>query len=109
MLRWMLGSQWIGKRGENEHADQTVKKEDQDSTDDELAEPKMDAGEDEPNETESEQLLKAPVSDWVTEQRRRKWRWAGHVVRLDAEKWQLKALNWYPEDGSRRVGRPARR
>ena len=85
MLRWMLGSRWIGKRGEDEHADQTVKKEDQDSSDDEFAEPKMDAGEDEPNETESwvdwikrtttyveEQLLKAQVSDWVTEQRRRK-------------------------------------
>ena len=45
----------------------------------------------------------------MTEKGRRKWRWAGHVARKDADKWPLKALRWNPTEGRRCVGRPARR
>ena len=45
------------------------------------------------------------VENWVAAQRRRKWRWAGHVARLADRRWTQLALSWTP-DGSRRVGRP---
>lgn len=38
-----------------------------------------------------------------------KWRWAGHVARLDDNRWSYRVLHWYPRDARRRRGRPHRR
>ena len=55
-------------------------------------------------------MKKAKVPDWVQEQRRRKWRWAGHVMRRDDMRWSYRILRWKPAaQGERSVGRPARR
>ena len=52
---------------------------------------------------------KAGVVDWVEEQRRRKWRWAGHVARRRDGRWSSRLLNWEPQEGRRAWGRPAMR
>ena len=49
------------------------------------------------------------VSDWVTEQRRRKWRWAGHVARRTDGRWTTWMLDWQPPGGRRAPGRPVAR
>ena len=55
-------------------------------------------------------MQKAKIPDWVQEQRRRKWRWAGHVVRRRDMRWSTRMLFWEPlQRGSRPVGRPAAR
>ena len=45
----------------------------------------------------------------VTAQRRRKFRWAGHVARMTDNRWTVQILQWCPEKGERKVGRPMRR
>ena len=56
------------------------------------------------------EMEKAKVPDWVQEQRRRKWRWAGHVVRRRDMRWSTRMVFWEPfRQGSRPVGRPATR
>ena len=47
--------------------------------------------------------------DWVTEQRRRKWKWAGHVARRTDGRWSTRVLHWLPSKGERTRGRPATR
>jgi hypothetical protein len=47
----------------------------------------------------------AGVTDWEVEQRRRKWRWAGHVARMTDRRWTWVLLMWVPT-GARRVGKP---
>ena len=54
-------------------------------------------------------MKKAHIPDWVEEQRRRKWRWAGHVARRKDRRWTIRMLDWCPDWGSRAVGRPAPR
>ena len=54
-------------------------------------------------------LQRAKVVDWVEEQRRRKWRWAGHVARSDDGRWAVRMLDWAPMARARRVGRPVLR
>ena len=49
------------------------------------------------------------VELWVSAQRRRKWRWAGHVARLTDNRWTHQVLSWHLECGHRSVGRPTRR
>ncbi len=55
------------------------------------------------------QVVKGNVEDWVTEQRRRKWRWAGHVSRRTDGRWSTRMLYWLPHSGARERGRPATR
>ena len=57
----------------------------------------------------SEAAKKAGVVDWVEEQRRRKWRWAGHVARRDDGRWSHRLLSWEPALGRRSWGRPVLR
>ena len=45
---------------------------------------------------------------WVRQQRRRYWRWAGHVARAADGRWSNRLLCWHPQ-GSRRPGRPIKR
>ena len=49
------------------------------------------------------------VSDWVEEQRRRKWRLAGHTIRRDDDRWSWKLITWMPNAGWRSVGLPVKR
>ena len=48
------------------------------------------------------------VRDWVEEQRRLKWKWAGHVARRLDNRWTNKVLFWQPA-GQRQQGRPQTR
>ena len=52
---------------------------------------------------------KAGVVDWVEEQRRRKWGWAGHVARREDGRWSRRLLDWEPPMGRRSWGRPVLR
>ena len=52
--------------------------------------------------------MKVGVPSWIQEQRRRKWRWGGHIARLTDRRWTQLALHWIP-DGRRQVGRPRMR
>ena len=54
-------------------------------------------------------MRRANVADWVDEQRKRKWRWAGHVARRDDGRWTVRVMNWEPVSGKRSVGRPETR
>ena len=45
------------------------------------------------------------IEGWIPAQRRRKWRWGGHVLRLQDRRWTQLALSWVP-DGRRIAGRP---
>ena len=49
---------------------------------------------------------KAGVVDWVEEERRRKWRWAGHVARREDGRRSRRLLDWEPLGGRRSWGRP---
>ena len=46
---------------------------------------------------------------WVAAQTRNKWRWGGHVARLEDGRWTSRALHWQPTEGARKVGRPTLR
>ena len=52
----------------------------------------------------AEAAKKAGVVDWVQEQRRRKWRWAGHISRRDDGRWSTRLLDWEPAGGKRSWG-----
>ena len=52
--------------------------------------------------------IEALKADWVTEQRSRKWSWAGHVARRNDGRWTQAVLDWRPQ-GQRKQGRPAKR
>ena len=54
-------------------------------------------------------IEKGKVADWVVEQRRRKWRWAGHVMRRTDSRWTRRIVHWLPLGGQRRPGRPTTR
>ena len=56
-----------------------------------------------------EHLARAKLDDWVTEQRRRLFRWAGHAARRTDNRWSTRVLEWQPIDGKRLIGRPKRR
>ena len=54
------------------------------------------------------ELSKAHLEDWVNQQRRQAWKWAGHVTRMTDNRWTVRALCWSPP-GTRAVGRPRKR
>ena len=39
----------------------------------------------------------------------RKWTWAGHIARLQDNRWTSQATDWRPMNGSRSKGRPTLR
>jgi hypothetical protein len=59
-----------------------------------------------------EKMKKLKMEDWVTLQRRRKWRWAHKIATTTTDSWNVLALTWDPGHRqrtnlfSRRVGRP---
>ena len=54
-------------------------------------------------------LRKAGIEDWIMGQRRRKYRWAGHVARRDDVRWSTAVLDWTPTWGQRGVGHSRKR
>ena len=42
-------------------------------------------------------MSRLEIPDWVTEQRRRKWSWAGHIARRTDGRWTRKMLDYQPE------------
>jgi len=61
-----------------------------------------------------QQMITLGIEDWVTIQRRRKWRWASRVALATDDKWITKAIEWDPlldsrQNPRRRQGRPQKR
>eukprot|EP00973_Karenia_brevis_P026315 3629418-Karenia_brevis.AAC.1 len=52
---------------------------------------------------------KIGLEEWVTLQRRWKWRWAGHTARREDGRWSTAVLAWTPSEGSRKPGHPVKR
>jgi hypothetical protein len=52
---------------------------------------------------------KTGVQDIVHFAKRSKWRWVGHIARLNDGRWTRLVTDWKPFVGKRRIGRPARR
>ncbi len=55
------------------------------------------------------ELEKANLTDWVREQRKRYWDFAGRVARCFDGRWSHEVLDWVPENGARRWGAPCKR
>ena len=59
-------------------------------------------------------MKKLNLDDWITLQRRRKWRWVARLANTEAEAWTTQALRWDPtldtqHNTRRRQGRPKTR
>ena len=54
-------------------------------------------------------MVSAGLEDWVSLQRRWKWRWAGHCARRTDKRWATEVLGWTPEHGRRNRGHPLKR
>ncbi|KAI8494201.1 hypothetical protein Bbelb_279610 [Branchiostoma belcheri] len=53
--------------------------------------------------------LQTGVTDIITAVNTAKHRWAGHVARLQDNRWTLRATEWTPREWRRRRGRPCTR
>ena len=40
---------------------------------------------------------------------KQKWKWAGHIARLEYNRWTRRCTEWQPRRGKRSRGRPSRR
>ena len=56
----------------------------------------------------NEKMDSFKITEWVCEQRRRKWMWAGHCARRSDDRWTKKVLQWSPH-GFRDRKRPVTR
>jgi hypothetical protein len=118
MLRWMLGGVWqgflLGAGNGDEVSEISVEEEN-------VEEPAQEE-EDDILENESwidwmrrrtimtESVLQSlRLDDWVKGQRRRKWAFAGHLMRREDSRWASVLLPWVPEGGKRSRGRPKKR
>ena len=52
---------------------------------------------------------KTKVRDIIHVIKARKWTWAGHIVRIQDNRWTSQVTDWIPMDGSRPRGRPSKR
>ncbi|GFR69251.1 endonuclease-reverse transcriptase [Elysia marginata] len=52
---------------------------------------------------------KTQVSDIAQYIAKQKWKWAGHVARLQDSRWTLRVTEWQPRNGKKSKGRQARR
>ena len=48
-----------------------------------------------------ERMQRLKIEDWVAAQRRRKYRWTGHVARREDGRWSTKLMSWQPVGGRR--------
>ncbi len=49
------------------------------------------------------------IKDVIAEQKKQKLRWAGHVARMNDNRWTCAVAEWYPRGQKRPLGRPPRR
>ena len=49
------------------------------------------------------------VKDVIVKIRKMKWKWAGHIARLNDNRWTKRLTEWQPRTGKRRRGRQKRR
>lgn len=49
---------------------------------------------------------KTNMTDVVQRIRSLKWNWAGHICRMDGDRWTKRSIEWLPRDGQRKKGRP---
>ena len=49
------------------------------------------------------------VTDANKNMKQLKWRWTGHMMRENNDKWTREITEWYPRDGKRRRGRQIKR
>eukprot|EP00973_Karenia_brevis_P033685 4643874-Karenia_brevis.AAC.1 len=54
-------------------------------------------------------LSSLKIDDWITLQRRRKFAFAGHMLRRRDNRWAATLMRWTPEGGHRTRGHPRRR
>ncbi|CAG9133292.1 unnamed protein product [Plutella xylostella] len=52
---------------------------------------------------------KTQIADVGAKTAKLKWDWAGHVCRMQPERWAKNATKWIPNNGRRRRGRPRKR
>ena len=52
---------------------------------------------------------KTKVKDIIVKIKEMKWRWAGHLYRIQDSRWNKKLTEWQPRTGKRRRGRQKRR
>eukprot|EP00973_Karenia_brevis_P036190 4990872-Karenia_brevis.AAC.1 len=117
MLRWMLAS---GRRLISKGI-QVDKDEESSGTSSDGAQLSDESEQDEPmleswvdwirrtTEVAEEQLRKLVLDDWVSAQRRRKFRFTGHVLRREDDRWSKQVLVWTPQEGYRHRGHPRKR
>lgn len=111
MLRWILGSVWR-RPSQTDTSSET-------SSD--LEEPPEDDNTEKADQESwvewvkrcthvaEAQLRRVAVDDWVTAQRRRKWRLAGHTARRQDNRWSEVLLGWEPASSNRGRGHPCKR
>lgn len=49
------------------------------------------------------------ITDVIDRAKELKWNWAGHIVRLNDDRWTKMTTEWIPLDGCRKVGRQTKR
>ena len=52
---------------------------------------------------------KTKVQDIMTKIKAAKWKWAGHVIRTNDNRWTKRMTEWQPRNGKRKRGRQKRR
>ena len=55
------------------------------------------------------ELQKAGIEEWTKQQKRRYWKWAGHVARMTDDRWTVRVWIWNPSNGRRNQGHPKKR
>lgn len=114
MLRWMVGVRRRPKEETSDTDDSTTttdegeERSDDDSAEDIYGESWVDWIRRATNIAE-EHLKNTRLEDWVCGQRKRLFRWAGHVARRSDGRWSYRLLGWRPIGGKRTVGHPRRR
>ena len=57
----------------------------------------------------SEIEKRTKIIDIIAYTLKQKWRWAGHIARMKANRWTKRCTEWQPRRGKRSRGRPCRR
>ena len=52
---------------------------------------------------------KTKVDDILKVMTNTKWKWAGHVARMNDNRWTVRCTEWHVRNGERSRGRPRRR
>ena len=55
------------------------------------------------------QKKRTKIIDIIEYTLKQKWKWAGHIARLEDNRWTKRCTEWQPRRGKRSRGRPSRR